>query len=553
MSYLVLARKWRPQNFDDLVGQESIVRVLKNSIQQGKIAHSYLFSGPRGVGKTSTARILAKSLNCIKGPTPSPCGECKFCISITDGSSMDVMEIDGASNNSVNDVRELRERAIYVPSEGRYKIYIIDETHMLSDSAFNALLKILEEPPPHVIFVLATTAPKKIPLTVISRCQHLLFRRIPTLKIKERLKKIAKEELININEKAIEMISRFADGSLRDALTLLDQISSFSSSIDEEDIKDLLGFTDLELIIKISRAIIKGERREIIISCHELIEKGIDIRTFFKELIQFFRNMLIFSVLKEPKDILELSTEEYIALKGFIQEITDDHISIILSELLKAELDIRNSQTPLIALEMALLKLSFLKDIKPLKEIIQNIESASIKGLSNEIKDKDISNTINTLFEDSKTNLKISFEEKTPPKDNPIEHAETITNQQDEIIPPEMWDRCIKRLELPLASKLLKAKYKVQDNVVLLILNGGDSIFADSIKRNARSIENAIHEETGLNLKVKIDIIKNNDNTSKKNNKKEITLDPKIQEILELFGGQVIDVRPLSNNYKNNS
>src|SRR3990172_11542838 len=203
MSYLVLARKWRPQSFNELIGQEPIIRILKNSVDQGKVAHAYLFSGPRGVGKTSTARILAKALNCKDGPTSVPCGACASCISITDGSSVDVMEIDGASNTSVDDVRDLRERIKYAPSGGKYKVYIIDEVHMLSSSAFNALLKTLEEPPSHVIFVLATTEMKKIPATVLSRCQHMPFRRISSSEIRARLKHISDAEGIRISSPAL--------------------------------------------------------------------------------------------------------------------------------------------------------------------------------------------------------------------------------------------------------------------------------------------------------------------------------------------------------------
>ena len=194
MSYLVLARKWRPQGFDDLIGQEPIMHILRNALVQSKISHAYIFSGPRGVGKTTTARILAKALNCKEGPTPSPCGKCNSCTSITDGSSVDVTEIDGASNNSVDDIRDLRERVKYAPTGGKYKVYIIDEVHMLSTSAFNALLKTLEEPPSHVIFVLATTEMKKIPATVLSRCQHMPFRRISSSMIKTRLRQIAEAE-----------------------------------------------------------------------------------------------------------------------------------------------------------------------------------------------------------------------------------------------------------------------------------------------------------------------------------------------------------------------
>ncbi len=217
MSYIVLARKWRPQGFEDLVGQETVVKTFQNAIASGKIVHAYLFSGPRGVGKTSSARILAKALNCEKSIDSGPCGKCHSCQAITDGASVDVFEIDGASNNSVDAVRELRETVKYAPSGGKYKIYIIDEVHMLSTSAFNALLKTLEEPPEHVIFIFATTEPKKIPSTILSRCQHHAFRRISKARIKEQLKKITETEKSGIKDRALDMKAKAADGSMRDA------------------------------------------------------------------------------------------------------------------------------------------------------------------------------------------------------------------------------------------------------------------------------------------------------------------------------------------------
>src|SRR4030043_341385 len=345
MSYLGLARKWRPQGFDDLIGQEPIIRILKNSIDQEKIAHAYLFSGPRGVGKTSMARILAKALNCKDGPTANPCGQCPSCLSVTDGSSMDVMEIDGASNNSVNDIRDLRERVKYAPSGGKYKVYIIDESHMLSDAAFNALLKTLEEPPPHVVFVLATTAPKKIPPTVLSRCQHLPFRRIPKHNIKERLKKISEAEGINISGPAIEMIARAADGSLRDSLTILDQISSFSSEIKESDVKNLLGITDFGLLSQLSAALIEGNREKILRISGELVEKGTDTRSFTKELVQFFRDMLVASIVKKPEEILDLSKEEMDIIKDILSKTSEEQLPLLRAELLTTETDLRTASS----------------------------------------------------------------------------------------------------------------------------------------------------------------------------------------------------------------
>ena len=545
MSYLVLARKWRPRGFDDLIGQESIIRVLTNSLEQGKIAHAYLFSGPRGVGKTSTARILAKALNCKNGPTPAPCGTCSFCASITDGSSMDVMEIDGASNNSVNDIRDLRERVKYVPSGGRYKVYIIDETHMLSDAAFNALLKTLEEPPPHVVFVLATTAPGKIPATVLSRCQHLPFRRIPGHKIKERLKNIANTEGISITDPALEMVARAADGSLRDSLTILDQISSFSSDINESEVSDLLGITDFGLLSQLSVALIKGKREDMITITSELAEKGADIRSFVRELIQFFRNLLVSSILKDPGKILDIGTEEIDFIKNILKETSEEQLTLILSELLSAEIDIKNSSSPRLAFEISLLKASFLKDMKPLKEIIENIETYITQGPDKltlpERKylpeaGSDLQSEAHEVIPDEQAEEELSLETDMPQISDSSSEEKTLT--------VEIWDRAVKKMEPPLASKLSKVDFKLSGNKLILTLHGGYSLFSDSIKKDSEIIERILTEELGTKIRLEVETSKKK-TVRKKDLKAEVMADPAIKEVLELFDGRIVDVTPV--------
>ena len=307
MSYEVFARKYRPQTFDDLVGQTHVSRTLKNAVAQNRLAHAYLFVGPRGVGKTSTARILAKSLNCIKGPTVTPCGECDNCREIAGGNSLDVIEIDGASNRGIDDVRELRDHVRYAPAKSRLKIYIIDEVHMLTKEAFNALLKTLEEPPEHVKFIFATTEPQKVLATILSRCQRFDLHRIPANLIAQHLHFIAKKEKITLEAAAAHAIARGAEGGLRDAESMLDQLVAFcGEKISESDVLSVFGFTSQQTVIDLTGWILRGETPAAIDLLHQQSESGKDMMRLMADLIAYLRDLLVFKAkpdaLKEDVD-----------------------------------------------------------------------------------------------------------------------------------------------------------------------------------------------------------------------------------------------------------
>src|SRR6266516_3620377 len=297
VSYEVFARKYRPQTFDDLVGQAHVSRTLKNAVAQNRLAHAYLFVGPRGIGKTSTARILAKSLNCAKGPTITPCGKCDNCREITGGNSLDVIEIDGASNRGIDDVRELRDNVRYAPAKGRYKIYIIDEVHMLTKEAFNALLKTLEEPPPHVIFCLATTEPEKLPITILSRCQRFDLHRIATNLIAQQLQTIATKEKLTLAAAAAHAIARGAEGGMRDAESMLDQLVAFcGEKIEEADVLNIFGFTSQQMVADFVGRILRGETADALALLHEQCEAGKDMMKLMSDTIAYLRDLLVFKV-----------------------------------------------------------------------------------------------------------------------------------------------------------------------------------------------------------------------------------------------------------------
>ncbi len=375
MTYLIYARKYRPKTFEEMIGQKPIVQTLQNAIKNDRVAQAYIFSGMRGVGKTTAARVLAKALNCQKGPTPTPCNKCEFCREINEDRSVDVLEIDGASNRGIDEVRSLREGVKYKPIHSRYKVIIIDEVHMLTREAFNALLKTLEEPPPHTVFIFATTEFHKVPATIVSRCQHFEFKKISQKDIIKHLLEIAKNEKIEVSSNGLDLIAEAADGSLRDAQSLLDKAVAFSGEIiRDEDLKEVLGTISREILFAFSEAVLGEKPDEIFSLVEKVIEYGYDLRFFYKELIQHFRNLLLVKSIQNPQDLLPLNEEEINDLKKEAEKASKEEILRYLVVLQQGEQELKFSSHPRIYLEVFLVKLCHFKQIADLKDIMKDIE-----------------------------------------------------------------------------------------------------------------------------------------------------------------------------------
>ncbi len=504
-----MARKWRPQTFEEMVGQNHVSQTIRNALKSDRLPHALLFTGPRGVGKTSSARILAKSLKCLNSKDFKPCNACSTCIEISNGSSIDVMEIDGASHNGVDSIRELRETIGYMPSSGRYKIYIIDEVHMLSISAFNALLKTLEEPPAHVIFIFATTEVQKIPLTILSRVQRFDFRRIPTRTLTEQLQKICKAEGINAEAEALWLIARQSDGSARDSQSLLDQIITFSDSqVTLKKTIEVLGLTDRQILIDTLAALVKRSSTEVLHTVSRLYESGADIKSFSQELLEEIRHLLMVKLSsQQTAHIVDLPETEIATLRELGQDLSQEDIHLLFDMALKGVHDLTRSQDPRLALEMMLLRMSIAPQIGDL-----------VAGLNSHSESIAVATTATPLA--------------------PASHQKPKTQMIPRTLPLiERWEKTVAHLKSTapsLGAKLDHTAALGESGPQLRLGVSKDKQFlVDQISKSKQELEHKLRELWGETVQVLVEVIDQAVNSPMENRQKE-SQDKKNQEMAEV-------------------
>ncbi|MEA3435485.1 MAG: DNA polymerase III subunit gamma/tau [Thermodesulfobacteriota bacterium] len=570
MSYLVLARKYRPQTFEEVIGQDHITRTLANAISSDRVAHAILFSGPRGTGKTTVARILAKTMNCKKGPAPIPCNECRSCNEITSGRAVDVYEIDGASNNSVDQIRELRENVRYMPAHSLYKIYIIDEVHMLSKSAFNALLKTLEEPPSHVMFIFATTEPNKIPITILSRCQKHDFRRISMELISKHMSILCSKEGIDIKDESLELIAREADGSMRDALSLLDQVMAcLEGTITNDRIVEILGVIDRKNLFSISSAIISGNIPAILDILDDIYVHGHDMKKLYSDLVEHFRNLLVVKMGNKISKLVDLPAHEIDLMSNQVKDISEAYLNQLFNILFNEETTIRFSAQPKIALEMAFIKMFQIKPALSIDELIDKLDT--LRQEKGPTQGKELFET-QARYGPGKSKIEPQDKQQDKPQNKPqdkkdklpdtpdsqqdikgTENIETATISNSSYDLDSTWNRLfeiISKKHPSLAANLANCTLKSLTDQSLEIEVNGNAFNAQMVRRskNMTILKNICKDIFSKNMKIiiteKIDS-NNTKNNKKRDNhlKKEALSHPLITDAIEIFNGKAVDVK----------
>jgi len=555
MSYLVLALKWRPQTFDEVVGQATVTRTLRNALSSGRLGHAFLLSGARGVGKTTTARILAKALNCAASdaPTADPCGKCPACTEIAAGTCLDVQEIDGATHNGVEQVRELRESARYNPARDRFKIWIIDEVHMLSTGAFNALLKTLEEPPPRVKFIFATTEYHKLPDTILSRCQQYDFRMIPARELVAHLRKVADGEAIRVSDEALARIARAAEGSVRDALSLFDQVLSFSGDeVNDDDLQALLGLIDRELLTKASQAVAESDTLGILNLVEELSDYGADYRNFTRELLLHIREILLLKLAPEGSPLLSaIVPEERERLRPLAEAFSQEDLLRFVDLLTQAERELRNAEDPRVTLELALLKLVELRRLQPFGELVARVEALA----SGAPPQKDSRRVRPGPDAAEKA---VASQPFAASDTKPVEKASASTEKEPsrgttggrDAVLEAMLEHAQTRPSL--LQPLRAARVEIDGDTLSLGVTPDFAAFAET---HLDEYQELARKASGRRLKVKLATTAAPDveeepqaapssaEIKRERLMKEAAREPAVQEVLELFNGKIVDVR----------
>lgn len=538
MVYIVLARKWRPKTFEEVVGQEHITKTLAGAIRQNRVSHAYLFTGPRGIGKTTTARLLAKALNCEKGPTPVPCNKCTNCKEIAIGSSLDVLEIDGASNRGIDEMRDLREKVKFAPANSRYKVYIIDEVHMLTTEAFNALLKTLEEPPPHVIFILATTAPFKLPLTILSRCQRFDFRRIKSKDIVKKLAEIAKDEGLEISEDILFQIARASEGSMRDGISVLDQLISLGGKkVTQEDLQAILGIVPQETFFELTKAIDENNAKGALNIVNQIIDQGYDLRHFATDLLEHFRNLLMLKINEEvvdlPKDLRE-------RLKEFKEKFDQDRLLKMVEVVSQAREEMKRSERVRLILEMAVVKLTKSEPTVSVDEILRKIAS--------------IEERLGIM--PAQEELPI---EEVPEEESPAEKKKNEVSYLELGGIKDAWGKVIKEIKKDRAvtgAFLMEGEpIALKGDLLTIGFNEDFKFHKEQIeeKENKELIQKALNKVLGKEFTIECHLTNTPREKAKETmaqkgmilSKEEfIEEEPAVKEALDIFGGEILEIKP---------